>query len=162
MWLRGGGGGSTNGGGGGNTADSGGNAYDIAAAGANGARLLAWPTDHRSHDLLHNRRLDPNNNVAGLYAPFLVSSNLTVKAMADASGYSNSTVASQSIRPNIASGTLVWSDEFARPGLLNWLPSSTKLDVRHGIPLLRQQRTGDLLRGGFRNGAMHGVEYLYR
>ena len=45
-------------------------------------------------------------------APFLVASNLTVKAMAVASGYSNSTVASQAFTPNIASGTLVWSDEF--------------------------------------------------
>ena len=59
------------------------------------------------------------------YAPFLVSSNVTVKALAVASGYSNSTVASQSFSPNIASGTLVWSDEFNRPGLLNWVPSST-------------------------------------
>ena len=45
-------------------------------------------------------------------APFLVASNLTVKAIAVASGYTNSTVGSQSFTPNIASGTLVWSDEF--------------------------------------------------
>jgi beta-glucanase (GH16 family) len=45
-------------------------------------------------------------------APFLVASNLTVKAIATASGV-NSTISSQSFSPNIASGTLVWSDEFA-------------------------------------------------
>jgi beta-glucanase (GH16 family) len=45
-------------------------------------------------------------------APFLVASNLTVNAMAVASGYNNSKVSSQAFTPNIASGTLVWSDEF--------------------------------------------------
>lgn len=48
-------------------------------------------------------------------APFLVASNLTVKAIA-VSGASRaltvSTVTSQSFSPNIPSGTLVWSDEF--------------------------------------------------
>jgi beta-glucanase (GH16 family) len=46
-------------------------------------------------------------------APFLVASNLTVNAIAAVSGDTTSTVASQSFVPNIASGTLVWSDEFA-------------------------------------------------
>src|ERR1700690_2446205 len=45
-------------------------------------------------------------------APFLVASNLTVKAMAAAGGYSNSAVTSHAFTPNIPSGTLVWSDEF--------------------------------------------------
>ena len=44
-------------------------------------------------------------------APFLVASNLIVKAIAIAAGKS-STVTSQAFSPNIASGTLVWSDEF--------------------------------------------------
>ncbi len=48
-------------------------------------------------------------------APFLVASNLTVKAIA-VSGASRaltvSMVTSQSFSPNIPSGTLVWSDEF--------------------------------------------------
>jgi len=46
-------------------------------------------------------------------APFLVASNLTVNAIATAAGDSNSSVASKSFAPNIASGTLVWSDEFS-------------------------------------------------
>ena len=45
-------------------------------------------------------------------APFLVASNLTVTATATASGYTASSTASQTFSPNIASGTLVWSDEF--------------------------------------------------
>lgn len=44
-------------------------------------------------------------------APFLVASNLTVKAMAQGSGNS-SDVASHTFILNIPSGTLVWSDEF--------------------------------------------------
>jgi beta-glucanase (GH16 family) len=44
--------------------------------------------------------------------PLLIASNLTVKAMASSSGLPSSSVASQSYAPNIASGTLVWSDEF--------------------------------------------------
>jgi beta-glucanase (GH16 family) len=47
-------------------------------------------------------------------APFLVASNLTVKAIAvgGAPALMSSTVTSQSFTPNIPSGTLVWSDEF--------------------------------------------------
>jgi beta-glucanase (GH16 family) len=44
-------------------------------------------------------------------APFLVSSNLTVNAVAIANGQS-SKVASQTFTPNIPFNTLVWSDEF--------------------------------------------------
>ena len=47
-------------------------------------------------------------------APFLVASTLTLKAVAIAGGTS-STVTSQAFSPNIASGTLVWSDEFSNP-----------------------------------------------
>jgi beta-glucanase (GH16 family) len=46
-------------------------------------------------------------------APFLVASNLTLKAIAMAATMANSPVTSRSFTPNIQSGTLVWSDEFA-------------------------------------------------
>jgi len=46
-------------------------------------------------------------------APFLVASNLTINAIATASGDTASSVTSKSFAPNIPSGTLVWSDEFA-------------------------------------------------
>jgi beta-glucanase (GH16 family) len=45
-------------------------------------------------------------------APFLVASNLTLKAIAIAGGTS-STVTTQTFSLNIPSGTLVWSDEFS-------------------------------------------------
>jgi beta-glucanase (GH16 family) len=46
-------------------------------------------------------------------APFLVDSSLTVSAMATATGYANSAVAKRHFSMSIASGTLVWSEEFA-------------------------------------------------
>jgi beta-glucanase (GH16 family) len=46
-------------------------------------------------------------------APFLVSSPLTVNAIAVSPGYSNSPVTRQRFTTKIASGTLVWSDEFS-------------------------------------------------
>ena len=46
-------------------------------------------------------------------APFLVASNLTVKAIAQQASGAPSSVASQTFAPNIPSGTLAWSDEFA-------------------------------------------------
>jgi beta-glucanase (GH16 family) len=58
-------------------------------------------------------------------APFLVASNLTVNAIATASGDNNSTVATQNFTPNIASGTLVWSDEFTNTTGANAQPNAT-------------------------------------
>ena len=49
-------------------------------------------------------------------APFLVASNLAVNAVAAAPGHTNSSTATQTFSPNIAPGTLVWSDEFANSG----------------------------------------------
>jgi len=57
-------------------------------------------------------------------APFLVSSNLTVKAMATAPGDTSSGVASQVFSPNIPSGTPVWSDEFTNSGSTAAQPAS--------------------------------------
>ena len=48
-------------------------------------------------------------------APFLISVNLSVKAIATAPGHTTSTVASQSFKPNVPSNTLVWSEEFSNP-----------------------------------------------
>ncbi|HEY3705216.1 MAG TPA: family 16 glycosylhydrolase [Terracidiphilus sp.] len=58
-------------------------------------------------------------------APFLVASSITVKAIAVASTYNNSTAASQTFSPTIASGTLVWSDEFSNAGGTNLGPSAS-------------------------------------
>ena len=56
-------------------------------------------------------------------APVLVASNITINAMAAASGYTNSSVTTQVFTPNIASGTLVWSDEFENSGATNAQPN---------------------------------------
>ena len=57
-------------------------------------------------------------------APFLVASNITVNAIATAPGMSASSVASKSFAANIASGTLVWSDEFANSGATQAQPNA--------------------------------------
>jgi beta-glucanase (GH16 family) len=57
-------------------------------------------------------------------APFLVSSNLTVKAIAIAPGALASDDVSQSFTANIPSGTLVWSDEFSNSGSANAQPNA--------------------------------------
>ena len=54
----------------------------------------------------------PTTSSQQYQAPFLVASNLTLKAIATAAGKADSAVTSQSFAPNIPSGTLVWSDEF--------------------------------------------------
>jgi beta-glucanase (GH16 family) len=67
-------------------------------------------------------------------APFLVASNITVNAMAaDAPAYTNSKVATQAFTPGIASGTLVWSDEFANTGGANIAPSASTWTYDTGL-----------------------------
>ena len=58
-------------------------------------------------------------------APFLVASNLTLNAYATLSGAKQSVVTTQTFSPNIASGTLVWSDEFANATGNNLQPDPT-------------------------------------
>jgi len=66
----------------------------------------------------------PSNTSMQYFAPFLVSSNLTVKAVAGAPGFLASEVMSKNFTPNIASGTLVWSDEFTNSAGANALPDA--------------------------------------
>jgi len=65
----------------------------------------------------------PTTSSTRYAAPFLVASNLTVKAIAQASGYLASDVSSITFTPNIPSGTLVWSDEFANSTGANAQPN---------------------------------------
>jgi beta-glucanase (GH16 family) len=65
----------------------------------------------------------PTSSSTQYLAPFLVASNLTVNAIATASGETNSAVATQSFSPNIPSGTLVWADDFTNMGTSNALPN---------------------------------------
>jgi len=66
----------------------------------------------------------PTSSSTQYLAPFLVASNLTLNAIGTAAGETNSSVATQAFSPNIASGTLVWSDEFSNTGTSNILPNS--------------------------------------
>ncbi|MGA9588018.1 MAG: family 16 glycosylhydrolase [Terracidiphilus sp.] len=67
----------------------------------------------------------PTNTSQVYQAPFLVAANLTLKAIAaEPPGYLNSNVTSQAFSANIASGTLVWSDEFSNSGTSNALPDA--------------------------------------
>jgi beta-glucanase (GH16 family) len=58
-------------------------------------------------------------------APVLIASNVTLSAYATASGDKDSAVFTQSFSPNIASGTLVWSDEFTNTTGSNQQPDPT-------------------------------------
>lgn len=67
----------------------------------------------------------PTTSSTQYIAPFLVASNLTINAIATASGDTNSSVTTQAFSASIPSGTLVWSDEFQNSGTTNALPSAT-------------------------------------
>jgi beta-glucanase (GH16 family) len=56
-------------------------------------------------------------------APFLMTSNATVNAIAVVSGDNNSAVASQAVTANVASGMVAWSDEFTNTGAANAQPN---------------------------------------
>jgi len=56
-------------------------------------------------------------------APFLVASNLTVKAIAQKKDGSASAVAMQTLTLNIPSGTLVWADDFSNSAGANAQPN---------------------------------------
>ncbi|MGC2497005.1 MAG: family 16 glycosylhydrolase [Acidobacteriaceae bacterium] len=67
----------------------------------------------------------PTNTSPQYFAPFLVASNLTVNAIAAAPPLLNSKVATQTFSPNLASGTLVWSDEFSNTSAGDVSPDPT-------------------------------------
>jgi beta-glucanase (GH16 family) len=54
----------------------------------------------------------PTTSSMVYYAPMLISSNMTLNAIAVASNYNNSAAATKAFSLNITSNTLVWSDEF--------------------------------------------------
>jgi beta-glucanase (GH16 family) len=64
----------------------------------------------------------PTANSPQYFAPFLVASNLTVNAVAFISGEASANV-TRTFTPHIASGTLVWSDEFTNTTTANAQPN---------------------------------------
>lgn len=86
-------------------------------AAQNGAAIVSLSTTTSGAKIYYTLDGTTPTTASQIYqAPFLVASNLTVKALAIASGYTNSSAASQTFTPNIASDTLVWSDEFNGSG----------------------------------------------
>ncbi|UWZ82316.1 family 16 glycosylhydrolase [Occallatibacter riparius] len=99
----------------------------ITTANAKGGAVIVTLADTTNGATIHYT-LDgsaPSSSSEIYQAPFLVSSSITVKAIATASSYTDSAVASQAFTPNIASGTLVWSDEFSNAGGTNAGPNAS-------------------------------------
>jgi beta-glucanase (GH16 family) len=83
-------------------------------AGLNSAEIVSLATTASSATIYYTVDGSTPTTSSPVYeAPFLVASNLTIKAIAETSGETASSVASQTFAPNIPSGTLVWSDEFS-------------------------------------------------
>lgn len=99
-----------------------------AAAALNGAQVITLADTTSGAAIYYT--LDASTPTAKsiqYFAPFLLASNATLKAIATVTGGSASAAASQTFTPNIPSGTLVWSDEFsnstganAAPNPANW------------------------------------------
>ena len=109
----GGGGGMNNGGNGGGGGGNSASAPTVSTKSAqNGAVIVSLASTTNGALIYYTVDGSAPTTASQLYqAPFLVASNLTVKAMAFAAGTS-STITTQAFSPNIPSRTLVWSDEF--------------------------------------------------
>ena len=91
----------------------------------NGAQIFTLTTSTPGATIYYTLDGSTPTTASQVYAaPVLVSSNLTVKAIATASGYNTSSVATQAFTAGIASGTLVGSDEFADSGNAPAQPNS--------------------------------------
>jgi beta-glucanase (GH16 family) len=116
------------GGGGGNTTPAATPTITTTAATANGTATgaeIVTLADSTSNATIYYTTdgTTPSTSSEVYEAPFLVASNLTVNAMASAPNYSASSVATQSFTLNLASGTLVWADDFSNSTGANAQPN---------------------------------------
>ena len=97
----------------------------ITADAAQNGAVLVTLSDSTSGAAIHYTTdgTSPLTTFQVYQAPFLVASNLTVNAVATATGYTVSNLATQTFAPNIPSGTLVWSDEFTNTTGANIQPN---------------------------------------
>ena len=95
-------------------------------AALNGAQIVSLTTSTSGATIYYTLDGSTPTSSSSVYAaPFLLDSNVTLRAIATASGETDSTVASQDFSPNISSGTLVWADEFNNSTGSNLQPDST-------------------------------------
>ncbi len=95
-----------------------------ATAAQNGAQVITLASNIPSATIYYTMDGSAPTSTSTVYAaPFLITTSVTVKAIAAASGFNTSQPASQSFTINIASGTLVWSDEFTNSGAANAQPN---------------------------------------
>jgi len=86
-------------------------------AAQNGAVVVALATPTPSATIHYTTDGSAPTTASQVYlAPFLVASNLTLNAYATDSGDKDSPVTTKAFTLNLASGTLVWSDEFSNTG----------------------------------------------
>ncbi len=98
----------------------------------NGALIVALATAATNAKIYYTLDgADPTTSSAIYEAPFLVASNLTVKAIAAAPSTSASSIVTQTFSPRIPSGTLVWSDEFNDAGAGQPNPRTWNYDTGH-------------------------------
>jgi len=67
----------------------------------------------------------PTTSSSLYVAPFLVSQDMTINAIAGGSSYTNSTATTKALSLGVTSGALAWSDEFANSTGANAQPDST-------------------------------------
>lgn len=99
-----------------------------ATAALNGAQVVTLTSPIPSATIYYTEDGSTPTTASIVYeAPFLITSSVTVKAIVTASGFNTSLPANQNFTINLASGTLVWSDEFsnsmsvnAQPDPLTW------------------------------------------
>lgn len=85
----------------------------VATPAQNGALLVSLTDSTAGATLFYTvNGSTPGNASVQYLAPFLVTSSITVQAIATFSSSTNSAVASKTFAPSIPTNTLVWSDEF--------------------------------------------------